>query len=55
MSAEKKMLNFSVLVIGGYGLFGVIFDVTLQLTDDELYQTHTKSLDYKEYSSYFTR
>ena len=40
-------------VIGGYGLFGVILDVTLQLTNDELYETHTKVLDYKEYSSYF--
>lgn len=40
-------------VIGGYGLFGVILDVTLKLTNDELYETHTKVLDYKEYSSYF--
>jgi len=42
------------LVIGGYGLFGVILDVTLQLTDDELYQIRTTSLSYDEYSSYFT-
>ena len=42
------------LVIGGYGLFGVILDVTLQLRDDELYQVQTKSLAYDEYSSYFT-
>ncbi|MFF2755288.1 FAD-binding protein [Psychrobacillus sp. NPDC058041] len=42
------------LVIGGYGLFGVIVDVTLQLTDDELYQVQTKSLAYDEYSPYFT-
>ncbi|WP_439020823.1 FAD-binding oxidoreductase [Bacillus thuringiensis] len=41
-------------VIGGYGLFGVILDVTLKLTDDELYEMHTKMLDYKEYTSYFT-
>ncbi|PGD66356.1 FAD-binding oxidoreductase, partial [Bacillus toyonensis] len=40
-------------VIGGYGLFGVILDVTLKLTNDELYETHTRVLDYKEYSSYF--
>ncbi|MEI5893937.1 FAD-binding oxidoreductase [Bacillus cereus] len=40
-------------VIGGYGLFGVILDVTLKLTDDELYEMHTKMLDYKEYTSYF--
>ena len=43
------------LVIGGYGLFGVILDVTLKLTDDELYQMHTKKLDYREYTDYFKR
>lgn len=41
------------LVIGGYGLFGVILDVTLHLTDNELYQVETKSLSYDEYSNYF--
>nr|WP_243526207.1 FAD-binding oxidoreductase [Bacillus pseudomycoides] len=40
-------------VIGGYGLFGVILDVTLKLTDDELYTMQTKTLDYKEYTAYF--
>jgi len=43
------------LVNGGYGLFGVILDVTLQLTDDELYQVKTASISYDEYSSYFTK
>lgn len=42
-------------VIGGYGLFGVILDVTLHLTDDELYNIKTKSLPYDEYTSYFKR
>ncbi|MFJ5623670.1 FAD-binding protein [Peribacillus loiseleuriae] len=42
-------------VIGGYGLFGVILDVTLHLTDDELYQIQTKSLAYDEYSSYVAK
>lgn len=41
------------LVIGGYGLFGVILDVTLKLTEDELYQIRTKTLDYHQYTSYF--
>nr|WP_142309886.1 FAD-binding oxidoreductase [Bacillus pseudomycoides] len=40
-------------VIGGYGLFGVILDVTLKLTDDELYEMQTRTLDYKEYTAYF--
>ncbi|MFI8709341.1 FAD-dependent oxidoreductase [Bacillus sp. NPDC077411] len=43
------------LVIGGYGLFGVILDVTLKLTEDELYQIQTKTLDYREYTSYFKK
>jgi decaprenylphospho-beta-D-ribofuranose 2-oxidase len=43
------------LVNGGYGLFGVILDVTLQLTQDELYQVTTESISYDEYSSYFTK
>ncbi|KAB7705965.1 FAD-binding protein [Bacillus aerolatus] len=43
------------LVIGGYGLFGVILDVTFTLTKNELYETNTKSIDYSEYASYFTK
>jgi decaprenylphospho-beta-D-ribofuranose 2-oxidase len=41
------------LVIGGYGLFGVILDVELQLTEDELYTTESKSMGYEEYTDYF--
>nr|WP_231584185.1 FAD-binding oxidoreductase [Domibacillus indicus] len=40
-------------VIGGYGLFGIILDVTLSLTEDELYEKETRELDYGEYSRYF--
>ncbi|WP_026575421.1 FAD-binding oxidoreductase [Bacillus sp. UNC438CL73TsuS30] len=41
------------LVIGGYGLFGIILDVTLQLTENELYQNETVQMNYREYSNYF--
>jgi FAD/FMN-containing dehydrogenase len=41
------------LVIGGYGLFGIILDVTLHLTNDELYQIRSRSIDYLEYPDYF--
>ncbi|MFD2043731.1 FAD-binding protein [Ornithinibacillus salinisoli] len=41
------------LVIGGYGLFGIILDVTLHLTDDELYQIRSRTLDYQDYTDYF--
>ncbi|WP_442600363.1 FAD-binding oxidoreductase [Neobacillus sp. D3-1R] len=40
-------------VIGGYGLFGIILDVTLNLTKDELYQIESQSMTVQEYPSYF--
>jgi decaprenylphospho-beta-D-ribofuranose 2-oxidase len=43
------------LVIGGYGLFGVILDVELQLTEDELYEMKTTKLTYDQYSEFFKR
>ncbi|WLD95343.1 FAD-binding oxidoreductase [Alkalihalobacillus sp. AL-G] len=61
LTADGKTLNVSreeneelfYLALGGYGLFGVILDVTLGLTDDELYKLETEEIDYKEYSDYF--
>ncbi|WP_260412515.1 FAD-binding protein [Alkalihalobacillus sp. TS-13] len=52
VSREKNSELF-YLALGGYGLFGVILDVELQLTDDEIYEMNTETLDYKEYSDYF--
>jgi FAD/FMN-containing dehydrogenase len=43
------------LVIGGYGLFGVIVDVTLQLADDELYERRASIIDYRQFPEYFAR
>jgi len=43
------------LVIGGYGLFGVILDVTLQLTDDVFYVSETVKTNYKDYADYFNK
>lgn len=43
------------LVIGGYGLYGVILDVTLQVTRDELYQQQAVSMDYTQFPAYLTR
>lgn len=42
-------------VFGGYGLFGVILDVTLELTENDLYTIHTEKLKMSEYESYFNR
>jgi decaprenylphospho-beta-D-ribofuranose 2-oxidase len=41
------------LALGGYGLFGVILDVTLTLTEDEVYRTTTDSMQVTDYSRYF--
>jgi decaprenylphospho-beta-D-ribofuranose 2-oxidase len=43
------------LVIGGYGLFGVIVDVTLHLADDELYERRAAIIDYREFPDYFAK
>jgi decaprenylphospho-beta-D-ribofuranose 2-oxidase len=63
MNADGEIINVSreennelfSLVIGGYGLFGVILDVELELTDDELYEMKMKSMDYNEYADYFIK
>lgn len=43
------------LALGGYGLFGLILDVTLSLTDDEVLQLTTDRLQAEEYPDYFRR
>jgi decaprenylphospho-beta-D-ribofuranose 2-oxidase len=43
------------LVIGGYGLYGVILDVTLRLTTDELYEQKAVNISYTEFPDYFVR
>lgn len=41
------------LVIGGYGLFGVILDVTLRLTDDVVLEKDERVLTYDQYYDHF--
>jgi decaprenylphospho-beta-D-ribofuranose 2-oxidase len=41
------------LALGGYGLFGVIVDVTLSLTDDEVYEMTSETMSTEAYSDYF--
>ena len=42
------------LVIGGYGLYGVILDVTLRVARDELYEQQATAMDYAAFPTYFT-
>jgi FAD/FMN-containing dehydrogenase len=41
------------LVIGGYGMYGVILDVTLRVTRDELYEQHAVVMDYADFPARF--
>jgi FAD/FMN-containing dehydrogenase len=43
------------LVIGGYGLYGVILDVTLRVAPDELYEQRAVSMDYAAFPAYFAQ
>jgi FAD/FMN-containing dehydrogenase len=43
------------LVIGGYGLYGVILDVTLRVTRDELYEQRAEVMDYTAFPAAFRR
>lgn len=41
------------LVIGGYGMYGVILDVTLRVTRDALLEQRAVSMDYTAFPAYF--
>ncbi|MGH9498934.1 MAG: FAD-binding oxidoreductase [Terriglobales bacterium] len=61
MRADGSIVNVSrsenpalfSLVIGGYGLFGVILDADLQLTENDVYEKHQQSMSYTSYVRYF--
>lgn len=40
-------------VIGGYGLFGVVLDVELQLVESEMYRLRSKVIDYRDFPEVF--
>ena len=41
------------LVVGGYGLFGVILEAELDIADNLVYQTGRRVIDYKEFPALF--
>jgi FAD/FMN-containing dehydrogenase len=41
------------LVIGGYGLFGVVLSADIQLAEDDVYKKSCKTLDDRAYPAYF--
>jgi FAD/FMN-containing dehydrogenase len=52
VSREENPELFN-LVIGGYGLFGVIIDIDLELTDNVIYEMKSEVMDYKDFPDYF--
>jgi FAD/FMN-containing dehydrogenase len=43
------------LVVGGYGLFGIILDVDLEVTPNVVYQSGRRILDYRQFPEVFAR
>ncbi|MBI2055854.1 MAG: FAD-binding oxidoreductase [Candidatus Sungbacteria bacterium] len=43
------------MVVGGYGLFGIVLDVDLEITDNVVYQSEREVIDYKEFPDVFNR
>ncbi|MBM3232515.1 FAD-binding oxidoreductase [Candidatus Pacearchaeota archaeon] len=50
---RKENSELFGLVIGGYGLFGVILDVDLLLTDNKIYEKREIVIDYRDYNEFF--
>jgi len=42
-------------VLGGYGLFGVILDVDLEIVDNEMYQWTRDFMNYKDFPEYYKK
>jgi FAD/FMN-containing dehydrogenase len=53
--SRTENADLFALAIGGYGLFGVILDVDLSLTENAIYEKRVTALDHNEYPSYFAK
>jgi FAD/FMN-containing dehydrogenase len=54
VSHEENPELFS-LVVGGYGLFGVILDVDLEVVDNAIYQTERQVVSYQDFPEIFEK
>ncbi len=41
------------LVLGGYGLFGVILDAEIEVVDNEMYQWNTQYIEYQDFNTVY--
>ena len=51
--SRDENANLFWLVIGGYGLFGVILDVVLEITENKIYETRRQIIDYMDFPDLF--
>lgn len=49
-SENSELYN---LVVGGYGLFGIILDAELRIVDNDLYASSRKIVSYKDFPTFF--
>ena len=54
VSPEENPELFS-LVVGGYGLFGVILDIDLEVVNNDIYQTERQVVSYKDFPAIFEK
>jgi FAD/FMN-containing dehydrogenase len=54
VSREENPELFS-LVVGGYGLFGVILDVDLEVVENDIYQTERQAVSYRDFPEIFEK
>jgi FAD/FMN-containing dehydrogenase len=43
------------LIVGGYGLFGIVLDVDLDVVDNAIYTTRRRIIDYKQFPAVFAK
>ncbi|MES3037081.1 MAG: FAD-binding oxidoreductase [Bdellovibrionota bacterium] len=53
VSRTNKNKELFDMAIGGFGLFGIILDVDLDVTTNDVYEKKTQIIDWKEYPKYF--
>lgn len=53
IASRTKNSELFQLAIGGYGLFGIILDAEIELTDNDNYEKSAKVFPTKEYRDYF--
>jgi len=49
---EAELFN---AVIGGYGLFGIVIEIELEVTHNDVYKRDATFLDYREFPAFFER